>query len=501
MATQTPLVIDEETMETLSVATLPQLLACKHSETGHFLAVVTDDGPLKDHLEFNPDIDQFSRRAQFVVEMAENNQDVHLKSCYNGKYWVRESDDESAFITATAVETVNDMDAWNNTLFRPFPSVGSDGTKFSLVKRFVSPVGESIHQNGDAGRQYLRTSAPGGPYVYLLAVECTTPVVTLPKFVSFKGDNGKFLEVSGVESGRYAYNVFKGDNRGETRAMYEIVPVDNRFVRIKSYDYDRFLRRIDNDLIQSYSQDDSGDDALFEVLKTPESASTINIRNVGNNMFCVRAPSSSNDRPDYLIANGTDADAKEAQFEVVERVITRQIVVNPTDFRMADAILYDHESFEMDRRSVGNTYTVPTQWHMTFTFTKSRISSWDNTETIKQDGSIVVRSSIPQIIGENEVVLRDAYQGLYSRGQPIHESEKITVHHEVLVPPKGSIFATLVAKKSTCKVPFSYVETDLSTTRPYKTYNKDDGVYIGTHVYDYEIIEKTTPYTAVNDAE
>ncbi|XP_074273744.1 uncharacterized protein LOC141597259 [Silene latifolia] len=463
MATQTPLVIDDETMETLSVVTLPQVVAFKHSETGHFLAVVAD-GPLKDHLEFNADVDQLSQCVQFIVEMADNNMDVHLKSCYNNNYLSRESDEYKAFITATASQPVVDTGAWNCTLFRPFASAGSDGTKLYLYKLSVSAVGESEHENG--ARQYLRIAAPGGPQVHLLAVDCTTPVVTLPKYVSFKGDNGKFLQAFIEESGYRAYSVFKSDDCTDTRTVYEIVPVDNRIIRIKSYHFDAFLAKVHDDLIQGNFYPDTGDNALFEIVKRPENASTVIIRNMGNNMFCTRTPSNISKWPDYLIANGTDGDAKEAHIEVVEPVVSREINPSPTDYRMAEAVLYDRESLDMDHKIVTNTFTVPAQWQMKFTFTKSRTSSWDNMETIKWDGSSILRTHVPQIIGDNEVVLRDTYSGPCTWGQPIDRFVTFIIHHEVVVPPKTSIYATLVAKKSTCKVPFSFF---LSSNR--RTYN------------------------------
>ncbi|KAL9224612.1 hypothetical protein vseg_000631 [Gypsophila vaccaria] len=493
--------IEEEATQDINEsvpAQLPRYVTIKHSETGHYLAVVTEGNPkLAGFLEYNAAHDPQSPQAQFAVEKSfgpsASQWNVHLRSLYNNKYCIRQGSSAISFFRASARERGEQSLMLQCTLFKAF--VKDSGEIQLLYLGSSRGVRETEYPN--EGGLYWRLAAvsPNNrPITYFNVVDITTTkLVNLPRLVSFKGDDDKYLHTSRDILGR-AFNIFNGASLEETNVLYEIFPTSiKNYVRIKSYHFDRFLRRGNENWIFSNSRDESEDDVdtLFEL--TQHNNHAVVLRNVGNNRFCTRlidkTPTS-----DHLNAAAPDIPVPPgAYLQVVEPVLRRTVEVSPDNFLLENARIYDHDTFDMDHGIAANEDNVPRVMPLVFTFVRSRSSSWNNTETIQWGGDTTLTSGVPQIISESQVVIHGVCQEPCKWGQVVKEGVEIQVHRDVLVPPKTVIRATMVAKRATCEVPFSYVQTDQLTVGSDRTYNNADGLYKGTHVYAYDINEASEP--------
>ncbi|KAG5547077.1 hypothetical protein RHGRI_012941 [Rhododendron griersonianum] len=87
----------------------------------NYLRYRHQDGELHGFLQFSEE-EIVSPFAKFEIEKAKtagNNGFVHIRCCYNNKYWVANSSSNNSFIIAGADEPNEDQSQWSCTLFEP----------------------------------------------------------------------------------------------------------------------------------------------------------------------------------------------------------------------------------------------------------------------------------------------------------------------------------------------------------------------------------------------
>ncbi|KAK9715561.1 hypothetical protein RND81_06G173200 [Saponaria officinalis] len=481
-------------VENMSPVNWPPYVAIRRKETSQYLAVV-DSGDRAGMLEYSSSHDPQNPRAQFAIEKrfgpGAAPQDMHIRSLFNNKYWNGRDASRPAPYRATAPERVEVYGRIDCTVFRPSTSLGHPCLRYMGYNE--NDVCETRVSNWGPNIFLCRLEFPPFPTtVSKIDVVDVTKPMNLPRVVSFKGDNDMYLNSSREQNG-LIYNIFKGSSLEDTSALYEIFPTSlQNCVRVKSHHFDRFLRRASQNWVLSNSSDESENDAdtIFEV--THRGNTAVILRNIGNNRFWTRL--SNDTMSDFLNTSTIDLpEPQEARLELVEPVVSRTIEIRPDNFRINEARVYNHNTFDMDHAIAPNPDNVPRVVPVFFTFTQSRSSSWNNTETIQWEGNATFRSGIPLIINEEQVAIQGEQRGPYKWGQVVDEQVERPVHRNVEVPPKTVIRLTLVAKRATSQVLFSYVQTDLLTIGSHRTYTNADGLYTGTHVYGYDINEVSEP--------
>ncbi|KAK4279985.1 hypothetical protein QN277_011671 [Acacia crassicarpa] len=98
---------------------LPRLLVLKSNYNNNYLQLhyIQEDGQKQGFLRFSGEVK--SLIAKFRVETARSgNGLVHIRCCYNNKYWAR-STQNNRWIVAKADEPEEDQSKWSCTLFKP----------------------------------------------------------------------------------------------------------------------------------------------------------------------------------------------------------------------------------------------------------------------------------------------------------------------------------------------------------------------------------------------
>ncbi|CAL1410182.1 unnamed protein product [Linum trigynum] len=104
--------------EERSVA-LPRYMRLRSSSAGKYLRFTDDDIQQHGHLQFTGETAVHSPYVKFEVEPSRSVRGlVHLRSCYNNKYWVRTSPTQ-VWIAAHSDVPEEDQSKWSCTLFSP----------------------------------------------------------------------------------------------------------------------------------------------------------------------------------------------------------------------------------------------------------------------------------------------------------------------------------------------------------------------------------------------
>ncbi|XP_071674314.1 uncharacterized protein [Lolium perenne] len=111
--------------------------------------------------------------------------------------------------------------------------------------------------------------------------------VVLPRYVAFKGDNGKYLSACEVMEDS-PYLQFSSDDVADPSVMYTTYYNDDGTVRLRSKSYDRFLRFDTNWIIpdgEDGDDEESYKDTLFKVIKVGD---YYGLKSMANKHFCRR---------------------------------------------------------------------------------------------------------------------------------------------------------------------------------------------------------------------
>ncbi|CAL8119835.1 unnamed protein product [Prunus armeniaca] len=188
--------------------TLPRFVVVTSNTNGKYLRYIDED--IKNdvpagYLKFSGQ-EGGSQYAKFEVEMARSSGNeglVHIKCCYNNKYWVRRSS-SSYLIAAVADEPVEDKSQYSCTLFEPvyinddFLVGDNKSTNHIPVLRFRhTGRGEylTIYQANDklSGGLYVEDKDHNPKLFDVFTVtDWESLFMMLPKHVAFKGHNGRF---------------------------------------------------------------------------------------------------------------------------------------------------------------------------------------------------------------------------------------------------------------------------------------------------------------------
>ncbi|CAB4299558.1 unnamed protein product [Prunus armeniaca] len=468
------------------VNTLPRYMVLKSRYNAKYLSYVKEDVQIHGFLKFSGE-EVVSLYSKFHVEMAKGGKGlVHIRCSYNNKYWVRWSENHY-WIVAGANEPEEDQSKWSCTLFEPVYVDNKDpaqGVRFRHVQLGhyaclwrVAPPKDSCLFAGSA--------APDKDLCDVSLIVDWETLLVLPKHVSFKGGNGKYLSARTFNC--LPFLQFSSSDVGDYGVGNEVFSNGDGSVRIKSNLFGKFWRRGNNWIWADSNLDgnESNKDMLFWPIKLGND-NKIALRNLGNNNFCFRLT----DEFESCLNAGRPGIVREAQMEVEELVVYRSIY--NVNFRLLDSRIYSQRVVSMATGDAVNRTQEENTIDLRLSYKDSRSSTWNSSVSMKLGLVNEVQTGVPLIAkGEIEILTEFATEFQWGKTNT-SESEVVNVYR-VVMPPMSMVKVSLMATRGSCDVPFSYTQRDTLIDGTTVTQAMDDGVYTGVNSYNfkYETIQES----------
>ncbi|PQQ08910.1 uncharacterized protein Pyn_36423 [Prunus yedoensis var. nudiflora] len=458
------------------VDTLPRYMVLKSRYNTKYLSYVKEDVQIHGFLKFSGE-EVVSPYALFHVEMAKGGKGlVHIRCCYNNKYWVRWSD-HHYWIVAGANEPEEDQSKWSCTLFEPIYVDDKDpaqGVRFRHVQlghyaclwRVAPPQDSCLFAGSEEPNDELCDAC--------LIVDWETLLV-LPKHVAFKGDNGKYLCNS-----EYPYLQFLSNDLGESGVGNEVFSNGDGSVRIKCNLSGKFWKRGSNWILVNSNLDgnENNMDMLFWPIKLDDNK--VVLRNLGNHNFCVR----SNANGFFNCLNAAEpCITKEARMEVEELVVSRSIY--DVNFRLLDSRIYSQRVVTMATGEAINQTQEQNTIDLKLSYKATRSSTWNSSVSVKMGVKTKVEAGIPLIV-KGEIEISAEFGAEFQWGKTDTSESEVETVYNVVVPPMSKVKVSLMATRGSCDVPFTYTQRDMLTNGEQVTHTMDDGIYSGINSYNFK---------------
>ncbi|KAI9114103.1 hypothetical protein K1719_014753 [Acacia pycnantha] len=459
---------------------LPRFVVLKSNYNKKYLRYIHEDVKVHGFLQFSGE-EVMSPDVKFEVEMAKSgNGLVHIRCCYNNKYWVRETQN-SWWIVAGADKPEEDQSKSSCTLFKPiYIDVDAKTIRFWHVQlkhyaclwRAAAPFTSCF---------YAGSEDPDQDSCDVYTLIDWESLLIMPKYVAFKGDNGQYLSAHSMEEHQYLQ--FASNDVGDPTVGNEIFTTSDGSIRIKSDYFGKFWRRSLNWILaDSDDTTNNNSNTLFWPIKVDNNV--IALRNFGNNNFCKRLIAEG--KTDCLNA-GVSTISKEARIEVEELVISRKIY--NVNFRLMDARIYNQRVLTMATGFAINWTQEPNNAEVKLFHTETKSSTWNNSVSLKLGVKACFQTGVPYIV-EGKIEISNEFGGVYQWGETKTSSTVVETVCKVTVPPMTKVTVSLLATMGSCNVPFSYTQCDTLTNGQQVTYDMDDGFYTGTNSFNLKLETK-----------
>ncbi|XP_021724961.1 uncharacterized protein LOC110692268 [Chenopodium quinoa] len=392
---------------------------------GCYVVIETTEGNRQGCLVLSETASVFDSFARFAVEPASDGL-VHIKSRYNNMYLCRKSE-ESELIAAAASERKENIAKWSCTLFRVEPR------ERELLDFYHTGTGKlvSFDWNGDIHGPLI-LPGPGDVAVGSVLTVDVEAIVRLPKRVSFKGDNGKYLSYH--MAGEVPYNSFTRDDNIDQVSHYEIIENRHAEIRIKSSHTKKFLRYGDNGWIvadvASIEPEKYNRNEIFKVVKVGDNV--IALRNEAG-QFCKRVEDENG--ISWLRACNESYVEHQGRFVVGEPVFARRMDVQ---FQFKDAKIYGKEVCQTAAISVVNGTDEKHELSQGFSYTKTHSGTWGSSDQLEIGTEATLTAGVP-FFSEATFKLSAAYTRTWTRGISEDHSKQLTSTYTVPVPAKTKV--------------------------------------------------------------
>ncbi|XP_022150380.1 uncharacterized protein LOC111018556 [Momordica charantia] len=467
---------------------LPRYVAFKSKFHGLYLRYVNDEASSIHTFLASSEENVVSPYTKFELETANCDSSlVNIRCCYNNKYLVSLSSD-SSFIAAKAEKIEEDKSKWACTLFKPIYDSAEKAYRFrhiylgfDIYLLRITPVYTNCLVADSSGTCVKLCD--------LNTIIDWETLVTLPKHVAFKGDNGCYLRARWMND--YGFLEFETTDIGDPAVPMETFTTKDGSIRIKSNYIGKFWRRchiLNSILAESTDVTNIDSNTLFWPTKIDNN--TIALRNLGNNCFVKRSSYP-------LVVNGLRPLVRTidqySKFQIEEAVISRDIY--DVHFRPSDARIYDQSLLVMATGTATNKTEVPNTVGLRLKYTDTKSSTWNASVSLKLGVKTKIQTKIPFFVG-GEVEISAEFSGAYQWGKSVTKSRDLETTYHVTVPPMTSLIVSLLATQGTCDVPYSYTQRDVLIDGEIATSHLDDGVYSGTSCYNFTYQTKKIPMPA-----
>ncbi|XP_068309793.1 uncharacterized protein [Pyrus communis] len=266
---------------------LPRYVVLQSRYNAKYLSYVKEDEQIHGFLKFSGE-EVVSPYSKFHVEMAKSSGAtkglVHIRCCYNKKYWVRRSQTHN-WIVAGADEPLEDESKWSCTLFEPVYVDEHDPAQGVRFRHVQLRNCACLWRNSPPYDSCL--VAASGTSNSDLCDACLIvlwdSLLVLPKHIALKSNNGRYLSAQCIE--RHPYLQFKFDDIGDPTVGNEVFHIGDGIVPIKSNHHGKFWRRSPNWIWadSELHDNENNKDMLFWPVKLD--GKFLALRNLGNNFF------------------------------------------------------------------------------------------------------------------------------------------------------------------------------------------------------------------------
>ncbi|XP_076898850.1 uncharacterized protein LOC143552547 [Bidens hawaiensis] len=407
----------------------------------------------------------FSPRAKFATEKSETGL-VHIRCCFNSKYWVVQEYQNDFYVTASADKPLEDQTNPACTLFRVSGDISSG---FQLLS-----IGTS---------KYLRraTLLKVNSAVDTLQVVDWETLVILPSQVSFRSEQleGNYLCSRVIGTNNNYHRFESGMDFADPLVAHQLFPTQYGGYRIKDMYFGKFWKRSSNWILADAEKDDNSVDTYFTFVKIGNN--TLALRNLGNYYFCgpVTAEGKTNClKADYPLTS------RQTRLVVEERVLKR--VISDVTYRLSDSRIYEEGIQQVSKAfAVNDNPDKDATITVTFTITDSRTTSWNNNVSVKGGVAVEFDTNIVPFIEEAKVQVSLEIGYAHEWGGSTTTTFERQVSYNVVVPPLTKKTVALMATKAACDVPYSYTRRDLHTDGYWATTIEDDGMFTGINSYNF----------------
>ncbi|KAJ9697187.1 hypothetical protein PVL29_009110 [Vitis rotundifolia] len=425
---------------------LPRYVVLKSKYNNKYLRYIHEDVQIHGFLQFSGE-EVVTPYSKYQVEMAKNGKGlVHIRCCYNNKYWVRWSKNHW-WIVAGADEPDEDQSSWSCTFLPP-------------------PYGSCL---------FAGSTSPDNDLRDVCTIIDWESLLLLPKHIAFKGDNGYYLNARTIEG--HPYLEFASSDIGDPTVGNEVFTTHDGSVHIKSDYFGRFWRRNPN-WIWADSDDSTTNnpDTLFWPIRVDKNV--VALRNLGNNNFCKRL---TTEGKISCLNAGVSTISREARLEVAELVLSRNIY--NVNFRLMDARIYDQRVIVMTTGEAINMTQEPHTQQVKLSYTETKSRTWKGSVSLKLGVKITMESGVP-FIADGKLEISSEFSSTYERGETESVTTAMETVYNVTVPTMTKVTVSMIATQGSCDVPFSYSQRDTLTDGKNVVYNMDDGVYVGVNCFN-----------------
>uniref|UniRef100_A0A0A8Z1U0 Agglutinin domain-containing protein n=1 Tax=Arundo donax TaxID=35708 RepID=A0A0A8Z1U0_ARUDO len=470
------------------LSSLPICAAFQSKNNGKYLRYNVPDGEEANNqlLQLSGE-DAVNPYTRFFIEpSAKHDGLVHIRCCYNNKYWVAQQGlPYQWWIAGSADEPEEDQTQESCTLFELKPVEGdSNNIRFSHAR--LGKYSGMFPYSNQANEVFQACLCVGDKEQWEQFTMVHLSPWVLPKHVCFKGDNGRYLS-SQLHNG-HQFLLFTSEDIGDPSVRHSTMATNDGTMLIKSDHFGQFWRRSDSidqfSWIIANSSSNNNPDTLFK--SVPFDDGKIGLVNMGNSQYCKRLII-------VQIRNGLSAtghrDEPFSRLSFEEPVLSREI--NNIQFRPNQAKIYGQNELILDTASVtNNTSSVMSSASLTMEFTVEETRRWASSMTLRSPVRSAITSRTLTTVDGRSAVETGEFRGLYSWGATNVKRTKESVVLQVDVPPMTKVTVTCRARESSYDVPFSYRQVDKMIDGAEVSLPFDDGIYSGRNahsiVYDFK---------------
>jgi hypothetical protein len=295
--------------------------------------------------------------------------DVVLLRCANGRFWRLSESDSSIRADRESI-----------------PNVSDTACHFITVVVREGVIAFRSVRNGQYAKRYT-----GGGYTdcYSAMISgldqyCEVQVsaandnaLTLPRYLTFKGDNDKFM-ANYSESGHYWQKFHK--SIANLSCIYKVAPLLDGSVSLRSIEVNRFFRLSPNWIWADSTSPTSNVECHFEPVKL--SNTMLALKSMANNQFVKRY---SDYWKDCLCAVGTSVNDVYTHLTMMEAVKKRTL--SNIRYLLNFVEISDIELIMVSQGALQNNTLNPADLQVTVTLTQSitESQSWSNSVTVSYD--------------------------------------------------------------------------------------------------------------------
>ncbi|XP_023520862.1 uncharacterized protein LOC111784387 [Cucurbita pepo subsp. pepo] len=406
---------------------------------------------------------------------------VHIRCCYNNKFWVRLSED-SNYIAAIANEEQEDKSKWSCTLFEPIflPDKKQHYIRHVQLNTFLCLAESHPSPYNDCLAATIQDISTIDENLVLLTAMDWDSIFILPKYVAFKGNNGEYLEPSGK------YLKFSASNVEDSSVVFEIISQQDGYVHIKHVNSGKYWVRDPNWIwCESTNPGQDNPNALFWPVKVD--SNIVALRNKGNNHFCKRLTTEGKTNClNAAVVTITDT----ARLEVVEIVVARSI--EDVEYRVNDARVYGKKILTVSKGVAINNTEVADKVVMKFRYEKKVETSWSSSVSSTFGISTKVSAKIPTV-GKLKFELSMEVSKGSSEATTEEEKSFVETAETITIPPMSKVKFSAVVTQARCDVPFSYTQKDTLKDGRQVSHRLEDGIFRGVTTYDYKFETEKFP--------